>query len=431
MRIALPISNALGIPILLSSPAWRPAREAETWRRTKLHGCSKSERWRASSQGFGPPSAKKKLNGIPGSNDKRSSTLQPHFSSCRKVSTELTSQIKNTETPPKDDPTAPTLTTVSNTQQEKREAGGTFEERLEAIKRSAEEKRRLEQEKMYGPIDYEAPNKMQDSKAVSFPVKVGIGIGVVVFGLIFAFGDLLPSGEMNVQKANIAQIKEKDAKDSSKLKEQLQSFVAILKVHPEDLDALEGAAVTYAELGDFSKSETTLLQLLEKKPVDVDALRLLGEVQNALGKFAESVISYRKALKVSPRSIMLWKGLAEALVLQGKPDMAVEELAAERDRLRSSEPLVKYENEDADEATMVQINLLLGKTYVEWGHISDALAVYDAIIKGNPEDFRGYLAKGILLKDQGQNGEAERMFIQARYFAPESLKLLVDRYAKR
>lgn len=40
-----------------------------------------------------------------------------------------------------------------------------------------------------------------------------------------------------------------------------------------------------------------------------------------------------------------------------------------------------------------QVDLLLGKAYSDWGHISDAVAVYDQLISSHPEDFRGYLAK--------------------------------------
>lgn len=43
----------------------------------------------------------------------------------------------------------------------------------------------------------------------------------------------------------------------------------------------------------------------------------------------------------------------------------------------------------------VQVELLLGKAYSDWGHISDAIAVYDRLITDHPEDFRGYLAKVI------------------------------------
>lgn len=41
----------------------------------------------------------------------------------------------------------------------------------------------------------------------------------------------------------------------------------------------------------------------------------------------------------------------------------------------------------------LQIDLLLGKAYSGWGHITDALAVYDQLIASHPVDFRGYLAK--------------------------------------
>jgi len=74
----------------------------------------------------------------------------------------------------------------------------------------------------------------------------------------------------------------------------------------------------------------------------------------------------------------------------------------------------------------VAIQLLLGKTYAGWrGHDLDALAAYDQLIKAAPEDFRGYLAKGVFLKERGKRGDAERMFLQAKFYAPESMKAFV------
>lgn len=51
----------------------------------------------------------------------------------------------------------------------------------------------------------------------------------------------------------------------------------------------------------------------------------------------------------------------------------------------------------------VQIDLLLGKAYSDWGHISDAIAVYDRLITDHPEDFRGYLAKVNILVPQSKS----------------------------
>lgn len=47
-------------------------------------------------------------------------------------------------------------------------------------------------------------------------------------------------------------------------------------------------------------------------------------------------------------------------------------------------------------ATNNQVELLIGKAYSDWGHISDAVSVYDRLISSHPNDFRGYLAKVFL-----------------------------------
>lgn len=67
-----------------------------------------------------------------------------------------------------------------------------------------------------------------------------------------------------------------------------------------------------------------------------------------------------------------------------------------------------------------------GKSYAAWrGHDQDALAAYDTLIGAFPTDFRGYLAKGMLLRDRGRQGDAERMFLQAKFYAPDNLQAFV------
>ena len=78
-------------------------------------------------------------------------------------------------------------------------------------------------------------------------------------------------------------------------------------------------------------------------------------------------------------------------------------------------------------ADAVSVQLLLGKAYAGWrGHDADALSAYDALIRTAPEDFRGYLAKGVFLKERGRRGDAERMFLQAKFYAPDSMKAFVQ-----
>nr|XP_016443257.1 PREDICTED: uncharacterized protein LOC107768647 [Nicotiana tabacum] len=115
---------------------------------------------------------------------------------------------------------------------------------------------------------------------------------------------------------------------------------------------------------------------------------------------------------------------------------AVQMLLASRKRLNeektigSSDGIKKSAVKSKSDVDPIQIDLLLGKSYSEWGRVSDAVSVYNQLISTYPDDFRGYLAKGIILKENGNVGDAERMFIQARFFAPENAKALVDKYSK-
>jgi tetratricopeptide (TPR) repeat protein len=56
----------------------------------------------------------------------------------------------------------------------------------------------------------------------------------------------------------------------------------------------------------------------------------------------------------------------------------------------------------------LQIDLLLAQAYQYWDKPGDALSVYDELIASHEDDFRAYLAKGILLKQRNREAEAEQ-----------------------
>lgn len=66
--------------------------------------------------------------------------------------------------------------------------------------------------------------------------------------------------------------------------------------------------------------------------------------------------------------------------------------------------------------------------YSQWDrHDGDAMAVYDSMTQKNPQEFRGYLAKGVLLRKEGRKGDAQRAFLQARYNAPPEALGLIEK----
>ncbi|CAM8877977.1 unnamed protein product [Rhodiola kirilowii] len=307
-----------------------------------------------------------------------------------------------------------------------------FEERLEAVRRLALEKKKVDGQNSYGPIDYDAPVEPKQN-TVGIGAQVGLGVGIIIFGLIFALGDFLPSTSVTEEtpKTNVDLPKEQRLA----LEVRLQQFEAALLSSPKDSTALEGAAVTLAELGDYSRAASYLEDFVKEKPSDPEALRLLGEVKFELKDYAGSVAAYRGAAEASKTlDLEIIRGLTNSLLADKKPAEAVNFLLGCRERVNKEMLADSIDNAVGTETQSVdsiQVELLLGKAYSDWGHISDAVSVYDGLIASHPNDFRGYLAKGIILKENGNAGAAERMFIQARFFAPDKAKGLVNRFAGR
>ncbi|KAL5554239.1 hypothetical protein UlMin_041640 [Ulmus minor] len=308
-----------------------------------------------------------------------------------------------------------------------------FEERLKAIKRAAIEQKKAVEEKEFGVIDYDAPVEIE-KKTIGLGTQIGVGVAVVVFGLVFALGDFLPSGSVGPSEDAAVVENKLSEEEKATLQSQLRGYEATLSNSPKDPTALEGAAVTLAELGDYTRAASLLEDLTKEKPSDPDVFRLLGEVKYNLKDYVGSADAYKNSEMVSKYvNFEVLRGRTNALLAAKKPDEAVQYLIASREHLKTEASDEKTESslEELQKVDPIQIDLLLGKAYSDWGHISDAVAVYDQLISSHPDDFRGYLAKGIILKENGNVGDAERMFIQARFFAPEKAKALVDRFSRR
>ncbi|KAF8407350.1 hypothetical protein HHK36_006478 [Tetracentron sinense] len=295
-----------------------------------------------------------------------------------------------------------------------------FEERLEAVRRSALEQRKTEENKQSGAIDYDAPVESDRNE---------IGLGTKARLL-----------QITSPTEETAMVKSKLTKEVEvTLQTRLQQYEATLNDSPKDPTALEGAAVTLAELGEYSRAASLLENLTKEKPSDLDAYRLLGEIKYELKDYEGSAAAYRSSASASTNiNFEILRGLTNALLAAQKPDEAVQVLLASREQITgiSNNRDIQADASSNLETEMekidpIQVELLLGKAYSDWGHVSDAVSVYDQLISTYPNDFRGYLAKGIILKQNGKNGDAERMFIQARFFAPEKAKTLVDRYSRK
>ncbi|KAL6137303.1 hypothetical protein ACLB2K_062595 [Fragaria x ananassa] len=301
-----------------------------------------------------------------------------------------------------------------------------FEERLKAVRSSALQQKKTVEKEEYGAIDYDAPVK-SEKKKIGLGAQIGVGVAVLVFGLVFALGDFLPSSSVSPTEDAALTSNKLSEEEKASLQTRLKEYEATLGNSPKDPTALEGAAVTLAELGEYSQASTLLEDLTKEKPSDPEVFHLLGEVKYELKDYEGSVAAYKVSSKVSKDlNFEVMCGLANALLAAKRPDEAVQFLLASRSRLDADNPERKAASSTTGmQVDPIQVELLLGKAYSDWGHISDAVSVYDRLISSHPNDFRGYLAKGVILRENVKGGEAERMFMQQYATAQSKLSVLL------
>ena len=74
---------------------------------------------------------------------------------------------------------------------------------------------------------------------------------------------------------NVEQVRELSADQKAQLTQQAQKYESQLASNAADLEALEGAGVSYAQLGNFKRAEALLSKLTNGRPKDAEAWRLL------------------------------------------------------------------------------------------------------------------------------------------------------------
>lgn len=313
-----------------------------------------------------------------------------------------------------------------------------FEARLKALKAVADEKKTEVRSKtspsvLDGP-QYENPPPLsqtlfgggekasdQDYAEGSFgPSQIGLAIAAVALVGVFLLTNSGSDLGYSTRRPSPGAGQELGPEQRKEVETALAEMTGRLATSPDDLEALESAAVMRVRLGDYAAAAKQLEQLTAAKPGDAEAWRVLGEVRGALGETSSAVTALRRAWEVSEKSsLQALTALMAGLAADGKGQAAVDEVRSLMGSAAAQEQI-----------GTVELELLLAKAYSAWpGHAGDALAQYTALAEAHPDDFRIPLGKALLLRSQGQEGDATRYLIQARYLAPPASRGAVDALA--
>eukprot|EP00884_Botryococcus_braunii_P019518 jgi/Botrbrau1/624/Bobra.0161s0015.1 len=253
------------------------------------------------------------------------------------------------------------------------------------------------------------------SQATTLAAAVGVFALVAVFLFIeFSGGGGAPSPSQQLA-----------SEERKELEGELEKFRETLKADPANVEALQAAAGTVVALsGDFKAAAGFIEKWAEAEPTNVDAWQALAEVRGKAKDFRGAVEAYERAQAELPEeSIFLLQGLSNIILAEGDAPQAVALVQAASERASKGAPgsLDYYEAQ-----------LLLAQVYSQWSrHFVEAQAVYDGLIEKYPDDYRAFLAKGVLLKGNGRAGDAQRMFLQARFLAPPGARSAVDQVISR
>ena len=141
-------------------------------------------------------------------------------------------------------------------------------------------------------------------------------MAAVLLGVVFLVtsggGDIpAPRASQQQQQATAAAQRQLGDEQRKDLEQQLAGVQAQLAADSSDAEALEGAAVLNARLGNFADAEQQLVALSAAKPGNADVLRVLAESQAAQSEWAAAASSYKQAWEAGGKnSLEVLQGLA-------------------------------------------------------------------------------------------------------------------------
>lgn len=146
--------------------------------------------------------------------------------------------------------------------------------------------------------------------------------------------------------------------------------------------------------GDLATARRLYLAYLDRSPDDVEAMCLLAALEGQAGDHAGAEAAYRKAIAGNDMHGPAWAGLGASLLLQNRPDAAVEPLSRAVDLLRD-EPEIR-----------LQLTLALQRH----GRLREAREVLEALLERWPSHLLGRHNLGLLLLQSGDPDGAAAQF---------------------
>jgi tetratricopeptide (TPR) repeat protein len=187
-------------------------------------------------------------------------------------------------------------------------------------------------------------------------------------------------------------------------------YRAILKEHPDHVDALHYLGVLLHQRGDNEDAAKLLDRALGLALDGSACLSNRGLVAAALGDLPHAVACYERALAINPAFSNARNNLGTALQKQGRFDEAIEQ----------------YETLLAQDPDFIDARLNLGSTLAAAKRHEQALGTYRDVLRRNPDSFEAHFGGGNALRELKRFDEAVASLHRALALKPDHFEANVN-----
>ncbi|PIA38882.1 hypothetical protein AQUCO_02700232v1 [Aquilegia coerulea] len=193
--------------------------------------------------------------------------------------------------------------------------------------------------------------------------------------------------------------------------EKERTFEEYLDSHPDDVKALKGLMEVKIKTHKFEEAIEIIDRLIQIEPFEKEWPLLKAHVYSYSGDVESAKFGFKEILEKDPLLVEAYHGLVMAASQSDG-----NELEDVMKRMESAMEKCKKEKKKED---LRDFKLLVAQVRVVEGKYTDALKVYQELVKEEPRDFRPYLCQGIIYTLLGKKDEAEKQFQKYRRLVPK------------
>ncbi|KAJ4971960.1 hypothetical protein NE237_005059 [Protea cynaroides] len=218
-----------------------------------------------------------------------------------------------------------------------------------------------------------------------------------------------PSFAAPVAQPTVESTKDIPETDSDEEKERV--LEEYLQSHPTDVKALRSLMEVKLKLRNSEEAISVIDRLIEIEPSEREWPLLRAHIQNYSGDVELARLGFEEIISKDPICVEAYHGLVMATSQSESGD-----LGDVMKRIESAMDKCKKEKRKED---LRDFKLLIAQIKVIEGNYTDALKVYQELVKEEPRDFRPYLCQGIIYTLLRKKDEAEKQFQKYRRLVPK------------